>query len=323
MKKMRFYIEIPPIKIGQLSEIDDFQLMHEIEEDDFTGTITINLDPKSIDWWCPEEHVELPDSFSKLIITLEEDKEIDTSNTQFLETAYFIVTDVLENFFNYIQIELGQHWVDIGFIQLWGLYPFLSKTTPKWVNKHKEIDVGFPLGAGICSLPTRRKYPEYSIGLDIKQISEIKSYFKGKKFNLSQHLLANAKRQFSHNDYKMASILAITAIEGPLKAFMKKQCELKGITRKHNSVSYDLNHLLSVLERNELDEWLEEWIKLSGVWSVYNINEDKIIAWAIELNKKRNDAIHEGITPDFEILDRGIFAIEAIYALTQHANKKR
>ena len=323
MKEMRFYIDTPPIEISQLSENNDFQMDFDLIKDEFVGVVTINLDPDSIEWDFYDEHVAFPKSFNKLIITLSVTTKTDISSTQLLEIAYFSIIDVLETFFEYIQVELGQYWVDIGFIQDWGLFMFLNKTKAKWIIDNEEIDAGVTVGAKFDKVQLfskSRKYPEYSTGLDVKQIPDIKSWHKQNGSNLSKHLLADAKRLFFHGDYKSSSILAITVLEQTLEKFIKERCKSKGIS--NNTLSaFDKSHYIGdylklllplVLKKNELSEWLTKWAK-SKEWYRFEYNGDQVIEWAIKLNQARNDAVHEGETPRFETLDKGIFAVEALY----------
>ena len=323
MKEKTFYIDIPPIHINQLSEKDDFQIDFDLRSDDFVGVLRIRLDPDHIEWDNPDpdEEIYLPIECNRLIISIT--TELDITEPIFIEHTYFSVIEYLTIFFNYLQTELGQYWVDVGPIRDWDLMTFLGKTIATRVVYDGEGKFGIPIGGyskkkKILFSPRRRIYPEKSSGLDVKHIPEIKSWFEQhKEPNLSKHLLANSKRSLLHGDYKTSSILAITALERPLEDFIKERCKSKGIS-KNTLDSYDKNHFIGdylklllplILEQNELAEWLRS----SKDWYTKKLNGNQIIEWAVEFNKARNDAVHRGMTPTFEIVDRGIFAVEALY----------
>lgn len=323
MKEMRFYIDTPSIKIHQLSEKDDFQIDFDINRDGFVAKLKIRLDPDSVYWdTFGEEDEQSPISFDKLIVSLS--TELDISSTEFLENAYFVVTEYLTILFRYIQIELGQYLVDIGSIPDWNLPTFLYKTNAKWVVEEIEKKVLIPLGgfskkSNILFADKERQYPDWSSdGLDMKQVPIIKTWVEEHKpIELEKQLLAESKRLLSHGDYKSSSVSAITALERPLEVFVKKRCKNKGIS-KNTLDNYDKNHYVGdylklllplVLEPDELTKWLRS----SKRWHTEKLNGNQIIEWAIDLNKVRNGAVHEGKTPEFEIVDKGIFAVEAIY----------
>jgi hypothetical protein len=214
--------------------------------------------------------------------------------------------------------------VDVGSILDWGLITLLDKTIARRVIVDGEEKIRLPLGGyrrKIDFSPKRRIYPEKSSGLDVRQIPDIKSWFKEHiEPDLANRLLANSKRSLLNSDYKSSSILAITALERPLEEFIKERCKKRGIS-KNTLDTYDKNHFIGdylkllfplVLEPNELTEWLNEWMK-SELKLPYVFTGDQIIEWGIELNRARNDAVHKGKEPKFDTLDRGIFAIEAIY----------
>jgi len=332
---MRFYIDTPSIKIHRLSENDDFQIDFDINKDGFVAKLKIRLDPNSVYWdTFGEEDEQSPISFDKLIISLSTD--LDVSNNEFLENAYFAVTEYLTILFRYIQIELGQYWADIGQIQDWSLYTFIEKTNAKWVIGDAEKEVGFPIGGfskekrNILFASRQRQYPDWSDGLDGKQTLSLKAWIEEHKpVDLERQLLAESKRLLSRGDYKSSSVLAITVLERPLEEFIKKRCKSKGISKKTLD-TYDKNHFVGdylklllplVLEPNELTEWVDNWLKSAKHWFAGKFSGNQIIEWAVEFNKARNDAVHRGITPAFETVDKGIFAIEAIYEFVIDAIK--
>lgn len=298
MKEMRFYIETPYIEIYSLPENDRLKIDYEVKKSDFVGVVNINFAKESIRWGCYEGD-EYPVSFNRLIITLIETLEKGTSDFDFLKAAHFVIIDVLETFFDYIQIELGQYWVDIGFMRDWDLPMFVDKTNPTWIVDGEEKSIDSFLIAGL--IPKYREYPESFTKLETKHILDIQSHFEQKDFTLSQRLLAQAKRAFFHNDYMASSTLAITALEGPLKTFVKKK-----------GVNAGLKKLPSLINKNELGESIKNWVELSLYRRVNELHENSVIIWAKELYKARNAAVHEGQTPEFDTLDKGIFAIEAI-----------
>ena len=315
MKEMRFYIDTPPIDIQQLSEKDDFQIEIDLHKNDFVARLNIGLDPKSIEWDTHDGDDVFPRNFNRLIMSLSTESEV--SYTKFLENAYFVVIEYLDIFFRFIQIKLGQYWVDIGSIPDWDLFIFLDKTNAKQIVGGREENIGIPIGGyskKIIFSPKRRRYPDWSDGLDVKQAPNIKTWIgEYKTVPLEQQLLADSKRLLLHNDYKSSSVQAMTALEGPLEAFVKARCKSKGIAKKSDKVAYNLKLFPSTLEPNELTEWLDNWLESDKHWFAGKFNGDQIIDWARELNTKRNKAVHEGKTPDFDTLDKGIFAVEAIY----------
>jgi hypothetical protein len=318
MKEIRFCIDMPSIKISRLSENHDFQIDFEIKKDDFVGVLKFNLDPDSIEWDLDEDG-EVPRSFSRLIVSLSTKLEI--SRIKLLENAYFLVLEYLDFFIQYIQIELGQYWVDIGPIKDWSMYTFLSKTKAKLFIEGREENIGIPFGGRnkkIAYSQKRRRLPDWSDVLDIKQVPNIKTWIEQyKPVVLEKQLLADSKRLLLHGDYKLSSVLAMTALEGPLKAFVKARCKSKGTAKKSNGVANNLNLFPSTLEPNELTEWLDLWVEETKQWHVNKFKDAQIINWAIELNQARNKTVHEGITPDFDTLDKGIFAVEALYEFTR------
>jgi len=199
----------------------------------------------------------------------------------------------------------------------------LEKTVKKQSFAEEEGRILIPIGGysekrQILFSPKRRTYPENSKGLDVKQIPEIKSWFEEHKVpDLSMLLLATSKRLLLQGDYRLSSILAITALEAPLKVFIKKRCKIKKISRNCETVSCNLNKLYSILESNELTDWVQKW--LGPHWDGDTVSGNQIISCTIEFNKKRNDAIHEGIMPDFDAVDQGIFVVEALCAFIKKA----
>lgn len=320
---MRFYIKTPDIDIGGLSENSEFEISHEIKREKIDGVVNIQLDPESILWGWHDEDTEYPQSCDQLIVSFIGIANADLSELDFLEIVYFVIADVLENFFDYLQINLGQYWVDVGFIRDWGLSTFLLNTNAKWVIEDEEKDIS-PFT--IASAPSKfREYPEYSAGLGIKQIFDLESHLVENKFDFSQRLFANAKRQFVHGDYMLSSILAITALEPTLEKFVKNKCVARGIS-KNTISSYEHNHYISdylkillplALEKDELSEWLKKEFALHNWGDSYNQNQ--ILEWAVKLNQARNKAVHEGKKPDYETLDRGIFAAEVLYEFAKES----
>ncbi|MDL1910827.1 hypothetical protein FBQ81_09065 [Chloroflexi bacterium CFX6] len=327
MKEKTFYIDTPPIHIGQLSEEDDFQINFDLKKDDFVGVLTIRLDPAHIEWDNHDEEY-FPTECNRLIVSVT--TELDITEPIFIENIYFLVIEYLTIFFNYLQTELGQYWVDVGSIQDWDLITFLGKTIASHVEYDGLEKFGVPIGGyskkkKILFSAKRRIYPEKSNGLNVKHISDIRLWFEQRKEPaLPRLLLANAKRSLLHGDRKSSSILAITALEQPLEKFIKERCKAKGIS-KNTLETYDKNHFIAdylklllplVLEPNELTEWLQS----SNHRYKINISGNQIIEWAVEFNKARNDAVHRGITPIFETVDKGIFAIETIYEFVNEGN---
>lgn len=333
---MRFYIDTPPIKIHQLSEKDDLQIDFGLKSDDFVGVLSIKLDPDFIQWDnpAPDEEDYFPTECNRLIVSVT--TEHDIAESLFIENTYFSVIEYLTILFNYIQTELGQYWVDVGPIRDWDLYTFLSKTISSHVIYYKgEGKFGMPIGGyskkrKILFSAKQRRYPEKFSGLDVKQIPDIKSWFEQhKEPELSKTLLANSKRLLLHGDRKSSSILAITALEPQFEEFIKGRCRAKGISNNILN-EWDKNHFIGdylklllplVLESNELTKWLKEWLESAMQWYVGTFDENQIIEWAIKLNKARNDAVHKGITPEFDTLDKGIFAVEALYEFTKKVTK--
>ena len=324
-----FYIDTPPIHINRLSEKDDFQIEFDLRSDGFVGVLRISIDPNHIEWDNPDEGEYFPTECNRLIVAVT--TELDITEPLFLENTYFSVIEYLTIFFNYLQTELGQYWVDVGPIRDWDLITFLDKTIARQVVPEGEEKIGIPIGGyskkkKILFSAKRRTFPEKSSGLDVKHISDIKSWFEQhKEPDLARLLLANAKRSLLHGDRKSSSILAITALERQLEEFVKGRCRAKGIS--NNTLNeWDKNHFVGdylklllplVLETHELTNWLEEWLESSMNWHIGTFDENQIIEWAIKLNKARNDAVHKGITPEFDILDKGIFAVEALYEFTK------
>jgi hypothetical protein len=74
-----------------------------------------------------------------------------------------------------------------------------------------------------------------------------------------------------------------------------------------------LSILTSILNTNELTSWLEEWLESIMHWHISTIDDKHVVKWAIELNRARNAAVHEGELPKYDTLDKGIFAVEAIH----------
>jgi len=330
MKEMRFYIDTPSIKFHRQSENGDFQIDFDLNRDGFVAKLKVRLDPNSVEWGTVgDEDEQYPISFDKLIISLSTELEI--SSHEFLENAYFAVTEHLTILFRYIQIELGQYWVDIGTIPDWNLYAFIYKTNAKWVVEGIEKKVIIPLGgfskkSSILFADKERQYPDWcSDGLDMKQVPIIKNWVEEHKpIELEKQLIAESKRLLLRGDYKSSSVFAITALERPLEAFVKKRCKNKGISKKSLD-NYDKNHYVSdylklllplVLEPNELTKWLRS----SKRRYTEKLNDNEIIEWAIDLNKVRNGAVHEGKTPEFETIDKGIFAVEVIYEFVKEGS---
>src|SRR5688500_13110582 len=169
MKEKTFYLDIPPIRINQLSDRDDFQIDFDLKKDDFFGILNIRLDPDYIEWDSHDGEEFFPTECSRLIVSVTTELEI--SESQFLEDTYFLVAEYLNILFSYLQVELGQYWVDIGSILDWGLITFLDKTIPRRVVSDGEEKIGIPIGGyskkkKILFSPKRRTYPEKSSGLD-------------------------------------------------------------------------------------------------------------------------------------------------------------
>ncbi len=315
VKEKTLFIDTSPIGINQLSENNDFQLDFDLRTEDFVGTLIIALDPDGIEWDTHDGEDLFPRSCNRLIVSVTTELEI--SEVQFLENAYFLVIEYLIIFFNYLQIELGQYWVDVGSIRDWDLLTFLDKTIARRTVMNREEKIRIPVGGfrkRIAFSPKRRSYPEKSSGLDVKQIPHIKDWFEQYKgVDLPKLLLATSKRSLLHSDYGSSSVLAITALEGPLESFVKERCKIMGLQRKGDSVGYNLSILPSILKTDELTDWLEEWLESYMNWHAGTFDSNQVIHWAVKLNRERNEAVHEGKTPDFETLDKGIFAVEAIY----------
>ena len=331
MKEKTLYIDTPPIDINQLSGKDDFQIDLELETDDFVGTLKIRLDSDSIEWDTHNGEDYFPISCNRLIVSVKTD--LDVSEAQFLENTYFLVIEYLTIFINYLKTELGQYWVDVGLIRDWDLLTFLDKTISKQIVVDEGQKISIPIGGyrkKIVFSPRRRKYPEKFIGLDVRKIQDIKSWLdEHKEPELAKLLLADSKRLLLHSDYKSSSVFAITAIERSLEEFIKNRCKAKGIS-KNTLDTYDKNHYISdylklllplVLEPNELTNWLETWLESSLHWHGGKFNSNQIIEWAIQLNQARNEAVHKGITPEFETIDKGIFAVEVLYEFVKEGNK--
>lgn len=320
---MRFYVDTPQIDIQRLSENNDFQISFDVKEDDFTAKLNIRLDPRSIEEDTNDGDDYFPRSFNRLIFSLS--TEIDIDQTNFLEKAYFLVREYLGNFFDFVQVELGQYWVDIGPVRDWDLSTFVNRTSAKIVSEDKESDVLIPFGLNkkIRLLPKRRRYPEKSNGIDIRQTQDIQHWLEENKSpDLVTHLLANAKRLLLQGDYRSSSILAITALEEPLKRFVDERYAKKGIKPKPKPrfVGHYLNLFPNILEIDELTKWLSSWME-SRNWSAYQINGIQVIDWATELNRKRSGTVHNKEKPaEFETLDKGIFAVEAIIEFVKEGN---
>lgn len=321
MKEKTLYIDTPPIDINQLSEKDDFQIDFDLKTDDFVGKLKIRLDPEAIEWDTHDGEDFFPRSCSRLIVSVT--TELDIPEAQFLENTYFLVIGYLTILFNYLQTELGQYWVDVGPIRDWDLLTFLDKTISRRIEADNKEKITIPIGGyskkkKILFSPRRRTYPEKSSGLDASQIPDIKSWFEQhKKPELAVILLANSKRLLLHNDRRLSSIVAITALEGPLEAFVEQRCKIKGMRKVGDTIGHNLQQLTSILDANELTDWLERWLESSMQWHAGTFDGNQVINWAINLKNVRNDAVHEGKCPDFDTLDKGIFAVEALYEFTK------
>lgn len=318
MKELRLYIDTPPIKIHRLSKDGNFQTDFDIKRDGFVAKLNIKLDPESIEWDLLGEEDELsPISFNKLIISLVTETDISTAN--YLENAYFSIIELLDIFLCYIKIELNQYWVEIGSIRDWDLLTLLEKTHAKQFVAGKEENIGIPIPPGknmkkILFSPKRRHYPDWSNGLDARKTLDIKTWVEEyRPVSLEQQLLADSKKMLLHSDYKASSVLAMTALEGPLETFVKARCKIKKIEKKSKRIAYNLDLFPLTLEPNELTNWLEQWLESTKFWFAGKFSSDQIVDWAKKLNTERNKAVHEGKTPDFDTLDKGVFAVEAIY----------
>jgi hypothetical protein len=307
-------IDTPPIDIDRLDDRDDFRISVDLIDDDFVGVLQIRLDPESMEWDTHDGEDVFPRSCNRLRVSVSTD--LDVSPAHFLENAYFSVIEYLVLFFNYLQIELGQYWVDVGPIPDWDLLTFLDKTTAKRTAGQREEKIRLPIGGfkkEIRFAPKRRVYPERSRGLDATQVDQIETWLEQHTVaELANILMTNSKRWLLHGDYRSSSVLAITALEGPLEAFVKERCRLQGVPRQRDSVASDLGQLPSILGTGEFSSWLEKWLESSLDWHVGSFADSHVMDWAIALNRARNKAVHEGISPDFDTLDKGIFAAEAI-----------
>jgi hypothetical protein len=324
MKEKSFYIDTPPINIGQLSDKDDFQINFDLKKDDFIGMLKIRLDPDYMEWDSHDGEEYFPRDCNRLIFLVTTELEI--SEAQFLENTYSLVKKYLNIFFNYLQIELGQYWVDVGPIPDWGLLTLLDKTVARRVVADGEEKLSLPLGGyrnKVDFSPKRRVFPEKSSGLDVKQIQHIKSWFEElKEPEPAKLLLTKAKRLLIQGELRSSSIYAISALEKPLKGFVDERCAKMGIEPKPKPrfVGHYLNLFPDVLETDELTKWLNTWMESRNRFA-YQIDGAQIVDWAKELNQKRSGTVHnEEDPPNFETIDKGIFAVEAIIEFAKEGN---
>lgn len=333
MKEIRFLIDIPPIEMSQLSSGSDFRIIFQVRERDFSGSLAFDIDPESIEWDSPDDATEVPKSFNKLIVSLTTQQEI--SYADFLEDAYLITAKYLDTFFRFVQIELGQYWVNIGPIRQWSLSTFLRRTNANWIINGTKKEIGISRGKHskqkkILISPKRRIIHDWYDTIGKKEISAIKTWVEKYKdvdlensISLEKILLSDAKRLLLNGDYKSSAILAVAALENPLESFVKNRCKNKGVKKDGSTVSKNLQLFPQILETEEFTNWIAFWIEEVKQWHMGKIVKgDLVINWATKLNQARNKAVHKGKTPEFETLDKGIFAVEAIYSFTSAESKQ-
>ena len=330
-RKIQATITVPPIRLSL--DPEDFPPKYEfnVEDGDFSGDLSIQLDPDKTEW---EDHDEIdpqtgdvvtvetvPSTCSGIVVSLESDSDV--TATHFLEYAYLFVTKQVSGFLDYIRNELGQYWVDIGPIQQWGLIAFVFQTNAKWITEEGEKRIGIPIGGYQKKIPLSHKdraYPDPSKFLKKDNQEPIRKWIvDDNEVPLEQSLLNDARRHLKSSDYRTSSVEAITALEGPIYEFVKQRCQSMGIS--NNSLKdYRRSHFIAdhlkilfplVLEPDELTKWLKEWMK-SELRLPYLVGGEDVLAWAIDLNSERNHAVHRGQTPEFDTLDKGLFAVQAL-----------
>jgi hypothetical protein len=138
---------------------------------------------------------------------------------------------------------------------------------------------------------------------------------------MAPRLLADARKHLYQGDRRAAAIEAVTAMEASLEPFIRRRCRDKGVTSSALD-NYDKTHFIGdylklllplILAPGELQAYLAT--RLKEVYCVpYAVQEENILEWCVELNRVRNDAVHRGLDPAFEAVDKGLFAADLLVA---------
>jgi hypothetical protein len=288
-----------------------------------TGEVSLRLDPEAIyaeEWY--EDGLVGEASCDRVVVRIEGQCDSTISEEAWLRVAQELTDEYLNRMLSYIKSELQQYWVTTVPVSEWNLHLFIAKTSPKWLTESDQSEVRSRYAAVIVDLPVMEFYDRrHTLGTGAW--ADIGGWIDAQDVDpalLAKTALANAKRSFEENNYAMAAIETITALDLAVPRFVKDRHSRQSISLPSTlSIGRSLTLLQSVLPARELDNWLSQqdaWLRRPARRSPdrFEPTGQSITAQCIELNRLRNDIVHEAHDPrddaDIKCVKHGILAAE-------------
>jgi len=329
-RSIRFLLRITPVEVFDWFPAREEGLAFAFEREGVTGSTTLTLDPEAVEWEpLGEENAPAMGYCARLLIEVEGECSETTTTAAFLAMAHELAVRHTNDFVSYVRNELGQYNVDPGPIVHWGISEFLSQSNAKWVD-NGEREVGIPLGgwpSGSEILTPRAGLHGRKRSLSKLEWEEMRqTILRGYSPSPTRELLANALRFLDIGQYGLAAVVATTALETRLEDFVKRRCGERGISAntfqdmtKDLYVSAHLRLLFPlVLGRDELDKGIAK-IMREDLGLPYQFTGEQILAWCRDLIRSRNRFVHQAERPQFDVVERGIDAVDLLLRFIQVA----
>lgn len=230
--------------------------------------------------------VDFPIGCRRIALMIEGECDQTVSEEEFLETARRLVDRYVNRMISYLRVELSHHWLKPVPMTEWSIDKFLHETRPMWVEGDEETPVW--LGrALILVVGEDTRFDERTPGLRVSRRDELWNFVQeGIGPAPERELMASAKQHFVAQEYGVAAVEAVSALEVGVERFLIKRYKAMRIAKKYKDVGGQIgvSMLLKLLLPVELSE-----AELGCCRGLINRCD--------KLRKVRNEVVHEATMP--------------------------